>query len=108
MAERNGLKCGAKRTAQQTCTLPAGWGTDHVGAGRCRKHFGNAPNVARSAAKEQAETEARAVLAQLDVYPVLMRGCLGVPARRTPKASCATRSAATCGRSPSLRRIRWF
>lgn len=25
------------------CTLEAGWGTDHVGAGACRKHGGNTP-----------------------------------------------------------------
>jgi hypothetical protein len=71
MTDRNGPKCGAKRHGTtDTCTLPAGWGTGHVGAGRCRKHLGNSPNVARSAAREQAEAEARAVLAELDVRPV--------------------------------------
>ena len=71
MAERNGPKCGAKRHGStETCTLPAGWGTAHVGTGRCRKHMGNTPNVARAAAREQAEQEAREVLARLDVRPV--------------------------------------
>ena len=71
MATRDGPKCGAKRHGtEQTCTLPAGWGTDHVGAGRCRKHFGNAPNVAKAAVREQAETQAREGLARLNVQPV--------------------------------------
>ena len=39
--------CGSlKRDGSgDTCTLPAGWGTDHVGAGNCRKHLGNSPNA---------------------------------------------------------------
>ena len=29
--------CGVKkRSGPGTCRLPAGWGTDHVGEGRCR------------------------------------------------------------------------
>lgn len=71
MAERKGPKCGAKRHGTtDTCTLPAGWGTDHVGTGRCRKHFGNAPNVAKAAATEAAYEEARRQLARLNVPPV--------------------------------------
>jgi hypothetical protein len=71
MARRDGPKCGAKRHgSSQRCQLPAGWGTDHPGAGRCRKHFGNAPNVKKAAAREQAEDRAREVLARMDVRPV--------------------------------------
>ncbi len=40
-----------------TCTLPAGWGTDHKGFGRCRKHFGNAPNVIKAAENERLSAE---------------------------------------------------
>jgi len=33
--------CGAKkRQGEGTCTQPAGWGTDHVGFGRCKLHAG--------------------------------------------------------------------
>jgi hypothetical protein len=71
MTERNGPKCGAKRHGRaETCTLPAGWGTDHVGTGRCRKHFGNAPNVARAAAREIVLDQAKRVLADLVAPPV--------------------------------------
>lgn len=70
-SKRNGPKCGAKlRGRDGTCSLPAGWGTRHQGYGRCRKHLGNSPNVARAAELERVEHEARAELARLDVSPV--------------------------------------
>lgn len=34
--------CGAKTRAGGTCQQPAGWGTQHVGNGRCKLHGGNA------------------------------------------------------------------
>ncbi len=34
--------CGAKNRRGLPCQLQAGWGTDHLGQGRCRKHGGNA------------------------------------------------------------------
>ena len=37
-------KCGAKKhRSPKTCDLPAGWGTDHPGTGRCKLHGGNNP-----------------------------------------------------------------
>lgn len=63
MAERQGPKCGGKlHRKDATCTLPAGWGTEHVGWGRCRKHLGNSPNVVKAAENERAEAAARAAL----------------------------------------------
>ena len=35
-------KCGAKNRAGNPCGQRAGWGTDHVGDGRCKLHGGNA------------------------------------------------------------------
>ena len=36
-----GVKCGATgRQSGQPCKRPAGWGTDHPGAGRCKLHGG--------------------------------------------------------------------
>ena len=71
MTKRGGPKCGGKLHGRDgTCTLPAGWGTDHKGYGRCRKHLGNAPTVARAAERERLEAEVRAELARLDVTPV--------------------------------------
>lgn len=32
--------CGGKTRAGGGCTRPAGWGTDHVGTGRCKLHGG--------------------------------------------------------------------
>ncbi|MFJ8309816.1 MULTISPECIES: hypothetical protein [unclassified Streptomyces] len=63
--------CGAQRKQQPgTCTRPAGWGTDHAGAGRCKLHGGSTPNQKTSAARQRVEAEARAVLAKLGVAPV--------------------------------------
>lgn len=71
MTKRDGPKCGGKLHGRAgTCQLPAGWGTEHAGYGRCRKHLGNAPTVARAAERERIEAETRVELARLDVVPV--------------------------------------
>jgi hypothetical protein len=65
--------CGAKTRqegAAPTCSLSAGWGTDHPGTGHCRLHGGNTPAQKTRARKIQADKEARAVLAELQVDPV--------------------------------------
>jgi hypothetical protein len=63
MTERGGPKCGGKLHKRDgTCTLPAGWGTEHPGWGKCRKHLGSTPNVAKAAERERAEHEARRAL----------------------------------------------
>lgn len=65
--------CGAKTRqegAHPTCSLSAGWGTDHPGVGHCRLHGGNTKAQKTRARKQQADKEARAVLAELDVQPV--------------------------------------
>lgn len=33
--------CGAKNRSGQPCKRPAGWGTDHVGSGKCKLHGGS-------------------------------------------------------------------
>ncbi len=40
---------GKKRQGEGTCTRPAGWGTDHVGVGRCKLHGGGTPSHAKAA-----------------------------------------------------------
>jgi hypothetical protein len=50
-AEIEGRCNGWGRQAQRPCRKPAGWGTDHVGAGRCRIHGGNTPSGKKSAQK---------------------------------------------------------
>lgn len=46
-------QCGAKTKNGGTCRLGAGWGTDHPGFGSCKKHFGNAPNHRKHAARQE-------------------------------------------------------
>ena len=54
---RKGDKCEAKRTKHggAPCQLPAGWGTDHAGIGRCKLHGGR-PNDHYVCACEDYET----------------------------------------------------
>lgn len=66
-------KCGAKTRQEESaeyCGLPAGWGSDHPGIGRCRLHGGNTGGQKIQAAKIRADRELRSVLAELDVEPV--------------------------------------
>jgi hypothetical protein len=47
--------CGAKTRSGGACKRPAGEGTDHLGAGRCRFHTGSTPNGRKHAAREAAQ-----------------------------------------------------
>lgn len=52
---RGNPKCGAKkRQGEGNCARPAGWGTDHPGAGQCKLHGGCMPANRRAAQEEQA------------------------------------------------------
>jgi hypothetical protein len=47
--------CGGKKhQGEGTCTRPAGWGTDHPGAGRCKLHGGSVPSGRKAAMEELA------------------------------------------------------
>lgn len=50
-------KCGARTRAGGVCRRPAGWGTDHLGAGRCSSHTGSTRNGRKAAQKEIARQE---------------------------------------------------
>jgi hypothetical protein len=49
-------RCGGRKRdgSGTTCTLPAGWGTDHVGIGACKLHGGKTPNHQTAARMEMA------------------------------------------------------
>lgn len=56
--------CGARKREKdsgqfgdRTCPQPRGWGTDHVGYGRCKWHGGNTPAGRKYAAVARAEAE---------------------------------------------------
>lgn len=51
-------RCGAKTRPGHPCRKPAGWGTDHVGTGNCKLHFGATPNGRTHAARQAAALEA--------------------------------------------------
>ena len=50
----NLVKCGAKTKHGTTCAQPAGFGTQHLGIGKCKYHGGNTKANIGHAAKEQA------------------------------------------------------
>ena len=61
----SGKKCGAKTRAGTPCKRPSGWGTDHVGEGRCKLHGGASPikggrysTVKRAALRQLIESHA--------------------------------------------------
>lgn len=59
---------GVKRVGN--CRKPAGWGTDHVGFGPCRKHGGSMASHAVHAATEQFTLDVRERIGRLIVTPV--------------------------------------
>jgi hypothetical protein len=46
--------CGGQTRKGGSCQRPAGWGTDHAGAGRCKLHAGNSPSGRKAAQRELA------------------------------------------------------
>jgi len=52
-------RCGAHTRSGGECSLPAGHGTDHVGAGPCARHGGHLPGPRKAAARELAMMRAR-------------------------------------------------
>lgn len=63
-------RCGARNRSGGTCGLPAGHGTDHVGAGRCRLHGGRSPSGRKAAQRQQALHAAATYGLARDVDPV--------------------------------------
>ena len=67
-AMANGL-CGAKKRGGGTCKRPAGWGTNHVGAGRCKNHTGSTPSGQVSGLVELARPRAGTMGIPIDIDP---------------------------------------
>jgi hypothetical protein len=61
--------CGADNGTEGGCGLSAGWGTDHRGIGRCRKHGGNTPTHVKSAVVAEARRDVVLFGARRDVHP---------------------------------------
>jgi hypothetical protein len=63
--------CGGRTRSGTKCKRPAGWGTDHLGRGRCKLHGGSTPSHRKAAAAEEALEFARGALgSELDVGPL--------------------------------------
>ena len=65
--------CGARRRGkvgdlpEDYCRMPAGYGTDHNGIGKCKFHGGRAPMHKVHAARKQVEIEAKRQLTRLGI-----------------------------------------
>jgi hypothetical protein len=63
---RDSRYCGGKkRQGEGTCTRPAGWGTEHVGAGSCKLHGGNTPSGAKAGELALVDKQARELFGKL-------------------------------------------
>lgn len=63
--------CGAKKhQGEGTCRRPAGWGTDHVGAGPCKLHGGSTITHRKAAKRKLIDRAAAKELAGLEYEPV--------------------------------------
>jgi hypothetical protein len=62
-------KCGATNRQGRPCGNVAGFGTDHVGFGRCKFHGGSSPDGRTFAAKQAAAAEAARLGAAVDTDP---------------------------------------
>ena len=62
-------RCGAKTRGGTPCKKEAGWGTDHLGFGNCRLHFGATPSNRVHAAREAATAAALRLGMAVDTDP---------------------------------------
>src|SRR5438874_535830 len=60
---------GRKRQGDGTCARPAGWGTNHPGAGRCKLHGGCAPSGRSAGQQVLAEQAVKTYGLSIDVSP---------------------------------------
>src|SRR4249920_3483306 len=66
-----GKLCGGRLRdgSDDTCEKQAGWGTDHVGIGRCRLHGGNTASHRANAVKVEGAREVARLGGRKDIHP---------------------------------------
>jgi len=74
-------RCGAKSRQATPCGLAAGWGTDHVGVGRCRLHGGASRQAQVAGVVALARREAEAMGRPIRMHPQeAIVQCIGIAA----------------------------
>lgn len=63
------VTCGARTRSGGECGRPAGWGTDHVGAGCCKLHGGSTPSAQIAGVVQLATRRAAVMGIPLDIGP---------------------------------------
>lgn len=66
--------CGAKTRNGGQCTQAAGWGTDHVGYGKCKLHGGSHRNGRKAAAREEATEQMNEALQAARDHGIVVMG----------------------------------
>lgn len=66
--KKSGSK-GKDTTGSPYCSKVAGWGTDHLGVGRCKLHGGNVPNHRQNAMEQIAEQGVEAFGLPVNIEP---------------------------------------
>lgn len=71
MSDRKIGYCGATTRSGGECRREAGWGTNHLGIGRCKLHGGSTPTHVKAAEYEMAERAAKSINLTVlpDVHP---------------------------------------
>ena len=65
-----GGKCNAKTRSGGRCSKAAGWGTEHVGQGRCKLHGGNTPLHVKSAQIATAREAVNELALPRNIHPM--------------------------------------
>ncbi len=81
-------QCGSKTKSGKLCDKQSGWGTNHVGVGRCKLHGGNTPLAIQSGLTWLAKRECRVMGIPLDIEPhdALLQ-CISIAAGEVQYAS---------------------
>lgn len=80
--------CRGLTSSDGHCTKSAGWGTNHVGAGRCRLHGGNAPSTELAGQLILARREYQVMGVPIDISPIdALLECIRIAAGEVAYAS---------------------
>src|SRR5580658_10055930 len=70
-SERAGPNKNGRGNPSKWCTLPAGWGTEHVGVGTCKHHLGNTEKHVKAAQPVMAAQAVQRFALPVEVDPEL-------------------------------------
>lgn len=88
MTDADQSLCGGLKRKGGRCTLPAGWGTSHVGVGTCKLHAGSTPQAEVAGLVCLARREQQIMGAPLSIEPQdAILECIAISAGEVAYAS---------------------